>query len=321
MNSQERALARIIFHNRVYTSDGQAYENLFTKVMGYAHVGFVQVKPQGAIGDRKNDGYDPSCGHYYQVFAPEDRESSEAKAAKKVKTDFDGLLKHWQKTCPIKRFSFVFNDKFKGTFPTIEADLAAIKSKHNLELCDSLLAKHLEERLFKLADDQILAVIGNIPDPGQIKKIDYSILREVINLILATRKPVNSTIVYRAPDFSDKIRFNGLGTQTASLLRVGSFHVSDIDDYFELNAEYVKQELRDALNRIYLDTKREYTGVEGVNGESPADLMFFHILEAVTPEASRAAQEAALVVMAYFFESCDIFEDPAMETSSDHADA
>ena len=45
------------------------------------------------------------------------------------------------------------------------------------------------------------------------------------------------------------------------------------------------------------------------------DLVFFDILTSLTPtklpQAQRAsAQEAAIIVMAYYFEACDVFEDP-----------
>lgn len=40
------------------------------------------------------------------------------------------------------------------------------------------------------------------------------------------------------------------------------------------------------------------------------DLVFFDILDSITPGQSKRTQDAAIVLMAYFFESCDIFEDP-----------
>jgi hypothetical protein len=84
------------------------------------------------IGDRKNDGYDKTTGTYYQVFAPEDLKASEAKAVKKLKEDFKGLYEFWNKATPVKSFHFVMNDKFAGSFPEIEADLAEIKKSHKL---------------------------------------------------------------------------------------------------------------------------------------------------------------------------------------------
>ena len=38
---------------------GNEFERLFTEIMSAAHPDFRQVKPQGAFGDRKNDGFEP----------------------------------------------------------------------------------------------------------------------------------------------------------------------------------------------------------------------------------------------------------------------
>jgi hypothetical protein len=76
MTSQEKALAGILFKTKIYENEGQAFERLFTQIMNYAYPEFIQIKPQGRYGDRKNDGYTPSLGHYYQVYAPENPEAT-----------------------------------------------------------------------------------------------------------------------------------------------------------------------------------------------------------------------------------------------------
>src|SRR4051812_41975987 len=107
MNSDEKALMRILFRNRILESNGQQFEDFFTAVMQAANPQFKQVKPQGPIGDRKNDGFDPTRGSYYQVYAPEEPKHSESEAVSKLKTDFAGLKLHWDKISPVKEFRFV----------------------------------------------------------------------------------------------------------------------------------------------------------------------------------------------------------------------
>jgi hypothetical protein len=72
MNNQEKAVARKFFKSRILEADGQAFEDLFVRIMSLAVPGFTPIKPHGLIGDRKNDGYVEATGTYYQVFAPED---------------------------------------------------------------------------------------------------------------------------------------------------------------------------------------------------------------------------------------------------------
>jgi hypothetical protein len=68
MNSQEKTILRMMFQNKIYKSDGQSFEDLFTSIMNYAEKDFQSIKPWGNIGDRKNDGYIKRTGTYYQVF-------------------------------------------------------------------------------------------------------------------------------------------------------------------------------------------------------------------------------------------------------------
>lgn len=42
----------------------------------------------------------------------------------------------------------------------------------------------MENLLFSLEEDQILSISGFIPDPANIKQIDYSVLNEVIAYIM-----------------------------------------------------------------------------------------------------------------------------------------
>jgi len=220
--------------------------------MQRGHAGFVAVKPQGQHGDRKNDGYDKTDGTYYQVYAPENLNLNSAKAVNKLREDFAGLMEYWNDLTPVKRFFFVLNDKYKGTLPTIESDLEAIKNENKLGGCEVFLTKHLEDELFRLDDDQIIAVVGFVLNPHDIKFLDYSILNEVIAHIMNYKGNLEATQLLKAPDFNEKIKFNGLGKQTATLLNSASYQHGSVENYFLLNSDFTKQELRDTINTMYL---------------------------------------------------------------------
>jgi tetratricopeptide (TPR) repeat protein len=159
METQLRALARHAFRFKVYSFQGQAYENLFVEVMQHKNRQFRPVKPQGRFGDRKNDGFDPHRGQYYQVFAPEDLRKNPSAAIRKVREDFAGLKVAWK---GIQEFFFVINDKYRGAYPEIESTLNEIKQQHKLKVCKPFLAQDLEATLFSLPDDVIASVTGLI---------------------------------------------------------------------------------------------------------------------------------------------------------------
>ena len=53
-----------------------------------------------------------------------------------------------------------------------------------------------------------------------------------------------------------------------------------------------------------------------MSGNAAADIplgdrVFFLLLNDIVPGATKQVQDAAIVLIAYFFEKCDVFEDPS----------
>lgn len=153
-----------MFNLQIHEADGQRFEDLFTKIMSYKCRDFQPVKPYGNIGDRKNDGLIESENTYFQVYAPETVSKNINLAINKLRNDFEGLHKHWNELCEIKKFYFVLNDKYKGAPPQLHQEMLRIKLEFNLEDAKVFVAKDLDHYLFDLKDDQILSVVGHIPD-------------------------------------------------------------------------------------------------------------------------------------------------------------
>ena len=201
MNDNERYIARVLFKNKVFRSDGQAYEDLFTSVMVKSNSEFSQVKPQGSIGDHKNDGFDRTTGTYFQCYAPEDLEANEKKSLSKLKTDFDGLIKNWNHEVKVKKFFYVLNDKYKGCYPTVVHALNEIKQKHGLEDCKVFLNKDLETLVFQLEASEIYEILGSVPAIDIPETIQMSALSEVVDHLIKNMKALTSSGKLVAPDF------------------------------------------------------------------------------------------------------------------------
>jgi hypothetical protein len=152
-----------MFRLNIFEADGQAYEDLFVKIMRYAFPGFRPVRAHGPVGDKKNDGFEGVSGTYYQVYAPENIKNVQGGALKKLRRDFKELKAFWNGLYPVKRYFFVINDKYQGVSPSIEAELVAIRARYSLNSTGVLLAGDLEEILFKLNDDVIISVVGHVP--------------------------------------------------------------------------------------------------------------------------------------------------------------
>ena len=300
MNVQERTIARHLFQNKIFKADGKIFEELFSAIMNYAEADFQQIKPWGNIGDRKNDGYIKTKGIFYQVYAPEDIRKSYPNVVNKLKDDFDGLKAQWS---PVNEFYFVVNDKYKGVNADCEKIIQEMKISHNLNDAGFLTAKDIENILFELEDDQIYSITGFIPDPANIKQLDFSILNEVIGYVmqLPLNKDDKSKIV--VPDWNEKIKLNVLSESVSQLLGNGCFQLHSLDEYLKDSSDFLADSLRDKMNEVYLQEKENKSG----------DELFWAIVNSASPKSEQMYQTSVIVIMSKYFETCDIFEEPVQE--------
>jgi hypothetical protein len=297
MDSEMKSTVRTFFKNKIYNADGQKFEDIFTDIMRYAEPEFQQIKPYGRVGDKKNDGYIKSKGIYFQVYGPEDIAKSISYAKGKLKEDFSGLLKEWK---PVNEFYFIINDKYKGIPSDLEIEINKLVEENNLNGGGVKGAAYLENLLFSLTDDQIPIITGHIPDPSRIRYLDYSILNEVIGYIMgmSLAKAMSSDI--KMPDWDEKIKFNGLSQSVARLLNNGAIQIASLDKYLMNQGNFLADDLRNKMNEIYVAEKEKLIG----------DKLFWQIVTIASPKDEQTYQIAVIVIMAKYFEACDIFERP-----------
>jgi hypothetical protein len=216
--------------------------------------------------------------------------------------------------CPVKEYIFVFNDKYLGTNFPLEKTLAEIKSKHSLDVAGVFLAKHLEQEFVTLQESQILMVISGLPDPDSLENLDYSVVGEVLRHIqdLPPSYVENGKLV--VPNVDDKISFNGLNV-FGPFMQIKQRETWQIDEYFLRNSDFAKATLRDYLAAYYADSIKNFPSGGDIPEKELGDLRFASILERIAPETGMAShdrlrRDVALVIMAKYFETCDIFEEP-----------
>lgn len=317
MNSSEMYVTSVLFQNKILGSDASAFEALFSRVLSYAHDDFIQIKPYGREGDKKNDGFIPSVGTYYQVYAPEDLRVNESNAISKLKTDFEGLKKHWDHFCNIKKFYFVLNDKYKGVPPNLQTEILKLNAQeNNIEIC-SFTARNLDNIFFDLPEDKRVSVIGPTAQSFEIKDLNFSILTEVVNNLLNIDKKITKASRLSGIEFDEKIKFNNLSSQVASYLTVASFFEGDLNEFFRNNADFKQDLLKEKIVGFY-EVAKEIA--EEVNTDN--DLIFFNMLESITQDVLndkrnvKTVQDCVIALISHYFESCDIFESISMEELS-----
>lgn len=308
INKAEKYIAKIILKNRILQYKGQQFEDFFVEVMVKSNSNFQAIKAYGSIGDRKNDGFDKTTGVYYQVYAPEDiaKDKTIFDGVKKLEEDFKGLYKNWNDICPIKKYYFVTNDRYNGIpAPIIEMAISLNQSDEYKEVeIDTFSAKDLERIFDQLDELAIQDIVGFVPDEI-IPLVEFEALNEAVSYLLRTELPVNNFDSLVVPDFYEKIEFNGLSKVVDNLLTMGSYQEGLLSQYFN---EYpgVKEILQKRFNSLYEQAKQ----VIAETKENYPDCRFFYILEQACPKQTLSIRTSVLVLMSYYFASCDIFEEP-----------
>lgn len=302
MNIQEKAIAHAYFKLKIYQKDGYEFQNFFTSIMNKYDSEFTPIKTQGNIGDRKNDGYIPSKGIYYQVYAPEKIDATEA--ISKIENDLDGLIEYWNDKCPVKEFNFVMNDKYKGAYPTINAKILEVGKKYNIT-AKLLLASQIENIFFQLKDEEIIEILGNIISVP-IENLSFSSLNDVIEGIMKMPFKTNDSLIAPA-EMEEKIKFNNLNEEVSKILNEHSIYIGQLEEYFSNKGDFEKEKVQQILTGIYEEAIKKIS-----NNETDSNsIRFFYIVDKITPSKNNISiMNAIYILMSYYFEACDIFLNP-----------
>lgn len=302
MTEYKLFLANIIFENKILKANGSAFEDLFAEVMISSNINFQKIKAWGKTGDRKNDGYIREEATYYQVYAPETPENKHLQAIKKLKRDLKGLLKHWS---PVEKFFFVFNDKLHGIHPDADKEMQALVKQYKLKEGKILTVKNLKNIFCSLDDNSIYSIAQYIPDPQPFSKLDYNVLNEVITYIMQLPYQLRKEqIAY--PKWDEKIKFNRLSRNFEVYLNAASLHLNQLDLFLNHHPSQAEQ-IQKHLVSIYQDIVAD----ELFNGsEVTGDNIFWELIRKCMPSELDCYFGPVIVIIAKYFESCDIFEEP-----------
>ena len=147
MTPTDRNYLRLQFWNQVHKRNATAFQSFFEDIMEKAYPDFNKIRPYGKAGDAGNDGYRPSEGIYYQVYAPKRPSEKEADAARKLKVDFETLKNNWEDITKIKYYNFVFNDKGGGSTIDLEKAISEL-STNNPDIAFTLFTPRDLENIF-----------------------------------------------------------------------------------------------------------------------------------------------------------------------------
>ena len=190
----------------------------------------------------------------------------------------------------------------------------------SLQLIDELRKNHggvrievwLEAKLQELAAGLPLtaqqAIFGFAPSKTGMETLMLEDLKPVIDA-LGREDPMPGEEPLTRPS-ADKLAKNSLSADAASLLQVGRRKEPLVDTWFSKSPDVdLGERIAEAFRSRYADLKESGRSADGI---------FMHLQQYAGTGGDVRQQTAALAVLSYFFERCDIFEDP--EGAHDLAD-
>lgn len=274
---------------------GIAFQDWFVRLAGYSFgADFEEIRSYGRYGDKKCDGFRVSSGTVFQCYAP--YETKEAELIAKVAEDFNGALLHWGDD--MREWIFVHNDS-RGLPPNAVQQVKKLREMH----APLKIAIWSEPELFDLFNgldsSKLLVLFG---PAASIATIDRLVMPDLVPIIeaLAQREPdVNDPPL--TPPSPGKLARNALSTESDLFLQMGRRKSALVETYFRKSPRAeLGERIAEAFRKRYAELKAF---------DLPVEEIFKHLQEYAGFGGEPRQQGAALAVLAYFFDSCDIFED------------
>ncbi len=299
MDQLQRSIYTLRFQLDFLSKRGTEFEDWFVRLAGYAFgADFESIRAYGSQGDRKCDGRRLSDRIIFQCYAPHGM--SDVRLISKIKADFHGARQHWGQW--MKAWVLVHNDG-RGLPPRAGQFLDRLRLAHPEIKIETWSEPQLLDLALGLDQSGLHALFGPAPS---IAIVDRMVMNDLVPVIDALAR---QNAVQRDPPLTpptvEKLSHNGLSDDCAMLIRIGRRKSGLVETYlWRLPRPDLGERIADAFRTRYAELK-----TLGLS----ADDIFKHLQDYAGMNGAPARQGAALAVLAYFFDCCDIFDDPAVE--------
>ena len=306
MDPLARSYYELKFRHEYTVAEGDAFQDLFVKLMSRAHPGdFTNVQPWGRDGDRKCDGYLASTRTVFACFGPKSFVPI-SRALTKVKSDHAGALKHWKPY--MNEWTLVHNDH-RGLPPRMLELLLRLKAADSAVSVSNWDLEPLIAKVRGLAEADLVSLLGAAPSAAQVRALRHDDLKPVVQALAGVLAVGGSAADFR-PVPPMKIEFNRLSAASRDLILVGLQAADRVRKFFDLWEP-------GAGDRIALAFRTRYQELRS-NADQTSDGILWSLYEfAGQGELTSTRQQAAVfALVAFLFESCEIFERPPLGASA-----
>lgn len=295
MDRLQRGFFRLAAENDYLKLKRTEFQAWFNRIMEKVHPDDYE-NIRVTQGDGALDGLLIRSGTVFQVYAPRDQSQSEIN--EKIDSDFaTAKTTMADRGAELERWVFVHNDE--GLTKDTGPKLVKLRQANPTVRIERWTFEGIWVELEKLSVDQLTDLFGQSPTESNVDRLVFPAIRDVIEYLSRTEAPAD--VVITMPD-PDKLEHNKLGDEKADILRVGRSRQALIEQYLNgMTDPTTGEDIAEAFRERYACLKDS-----GIN----ADQTFTSLWRFAGGEHFVQPDQFAAVtaVFAYFFSSCDIFE-------------
>ena len=271
--------------------------------------GFQSVSPWGNWGDGGNDGWCQSENRYFQVYGQgATTKSNPVQAVTKAVVDFDKLKVKWPS---VERYHFVYNDRYGGIPAPIGGILQDLGKKKLLIEASTVSSGDLENRFMSLNESEKMMIVNGIPSEAP-DFIDPNAISELLSHLADKPCSMAALLDGVSPDFHSKIVINGIKPPVSEYLSVHFYQVDDVNSFLSARDIGLAQKIAAEINELYNQSKAVIP-----DSDDAANVRYVWLVESMIPKSipqhphtMKAYRQAAQVIIAKYFETCDAYEHP-----------
>ena len=296
MDLLEQAYFEAKFENAYLRAKGNSFQTFFENLMARAYkADFMSCRPWGNRGDKKNDGFLKSERCLFQVYAPD--EMTESNAIKKIREDFAGALTHWKSD--FEKWVFAHNAD-GGLPPHVHKEILKLENENPGIILEPWGLEEFRLVFRRLNRADLESWFGFAPTAETKTRLGFDDLRVVLESIALQKMNYNYSIKDVPPG---KIEANALSESVARLLKEGMSKAPLVDEFYsKWRDPYFGEKIAEAFRKKYASFRDQLTPNQ-----------IFHEIQGWVGGSVRGSAEhelAVLTIIAYYFERCEIFEEP-----------
>ena len=288
---------------------GDGFQEFFSVVMAKLHGSdFIRVRPFGLLGDKGCDGYLQPSGQVFACYGALNGDGGKvAYLIGKMGTDYakaatalSAIMKEWH----------MVHNLVDGLPVEATLKLEELRQANPTKTFGFIGLEGIHQRILGLPQCDIEALLGPVATSRDAQNMQAAELRDLVAHVAAAAGEIDFDVMTIAPVPPDKLAFNKLPGYWRALIAGGWQNAHLVGAYLDRHSDPL---IGEKIAKVF----RERYGYLKSQHLSQASIMA-SLYDMVAGVAGVTAQRAvaAQALLAYLFESCEIFESQPEATVS-----